>query len=218
MTELEYYENANYREFLLSGQRREICNPDIIFREFPIANSENILDFGIGNGFFLEEIRKRIRPESWIWGVECQQDLIDELLQRKIKDSIHNFTPFFNERSDHPLLPEWIPKPDIIISSLCLSTFPNPGLAMDGLVQSMIPGGRLIIIEWAKVEYPDGPKIRDKVSLDKMKFLAEDSNLDIVKTFRVSEFIYAMEVKAGKEFQFGHYDLDEEISESSYSL
>lgn len=218
MTELEYYESDTYREFLLSQRRREICNPDTVFNEFPINNAENLLDFGIGNGFFIDEMRKRVGSETWIWGAECQQDLIDGLLQKKIKDSISNFTPFFMERIDHPLLPEWMPKPDITFTSLCLSTFPNPGMAMDGLIQSMNPGGRLIILDWTKLDYPEGPKLKDKVSLDKMRFLAEDSNLEIVKTFRPSEFIYVMEVKAGKDFQFGHYNLDEEANESSYSL
>jgi len=218
MSELEYYESGTYREFLLSSRRREICNPEVIFREFPIKGCQNIIDFGIGNGFFLPDILKIIGPEAWLWGGECQQDLIDLLLQRKLKESIPNFTPFYIEKSDHPLLPEWIPRPEIIFTSLCLSTFPNPGLAMDGLIQSMNQDGRLVIIDWAKVEYHEGPKVKDKVSLDKMKFLAEDYNLDIVKSLRISEYMYAMEVKAGKNFEFGYYDLKEEESESSYTF
>jgi len=218
MAELEFYESHAYRNFLLSQARREICNPEDIFREFPIKNAENILDFGIGNGFFLGEILKRIAPTSWLWAAECQQDLIDFLLQKKLKSQIPNFTPFFMEKNDHPILPEWIPKPDIIFSSLCISTFPNPGLAMDGLVQSLPADGRLIVIDWAKVEHPDGPKVKDKVSLDKMKFLAEDFHLDIVKSVRISEFFYAMELKAGSDFHYGYYDLKEEESDSSDTL
>lgn len=218
MSELEYYESNTYREFLLSSRRKEICNPEMIFQEFPVKNCQNILDFGFGNGFFLPDILRQIGTDAWCWGAECQQDLIDELLQKKLKEQIPNFTPFYIEKSDHPLLPEWIPKPEIIFTSLCLSTFPNPGLAMDGLIQSMVPEGRLIIIDWAKVDYPEGPRVKDKVSLDKMKFLAEDFNLEIIKAMRISEYIYGMEVRAGKEFEYGYYDLKEEESETPYTF
>ena len=210
MAELEYYESRVYREFLLSSKRREICPPDVIFSEFPINDVQNLLDFGAGNGFFLPEFRKRLPPTSWVWGAECQQDLIDELLQLKLKEEISNFTPFFVERSDHPLLPEWIVKPDAGFCALSISTFPDPGLALDGLLQSMQKDARLIIIDWAKVEYDQGPKLAEKVSLDKLKFLAEEYNIDIVKTVSISEYIYGVEARAGKDFEYGHYSLKEE--------
>lgn len=96
------------------------------------------------------------------------------------------------------MLPEWIPAPDAVFASLVLSTFPDPGLAMDGLIRSIKKGGKLIVLDWMKNEYSIGPKINDKISLDKMKFLAELYHLDIVKNVRISEHVYGLEVVAGK--------------------
>lgn len=69
----------------------------------------------------------------------------------------------------------------------------------------MKPDGQLIIIDWNKTEYPIGLSIREKVSLDKMKYLAELYNLEIVKTFIVSEFFYGLIAKAGENFERKNY-------------
>ncbi|MCX8000140.1 MAG: SAM-dependent methyltransferase, partial [Leptospiraceae bacterium] len=99
----------------------------------------------------------------------------------------------------------WVPVPEYIFASLSISTFANPGLAMDGLVRSMKPNGKLIIVDWSKTEYPIGPNIKEKVSLDKMKYLAELYNLEIIKTFIVSEFFYGLIVQAGPNFERKNY-------------
>ena len=72
---------------------------------------------------------------------------------------------------------------------------------MDGLIRSMKPEGRLIIVDWAKVETKEGPEIRFKISYDKMKYLAELYNLEVTAIHNINEFIYCIEVKAGPEFQ-----------------
>ncbi len=207
MSDLEYYESMKYQEFLLSSARREICQPTTIFESIKIDKVQNLVDFGVGLGFFIPYIFKYLPKDAWVWAVDYQQDLIDLLLQRKIKEEIERFTPFYLDKSDHPILPDWIPTPELIFSSMCLSTFADPGLAMDGLIRSMKPGGRLIIVDWVKTEYKHGPLMKDKISLDKMKFLAEDYKLDVVKTLRVSEFVYALEVVASSEFVYGIYEM-----------
>ncbi|PJZ71259.1 SAM-dependent methyltransferase [Leptospira perolatii] len=210
MSDLEYYYNLDYQNFLLSSRRRDLTPPELIFKNFPLSDVSNLVDFGMGLGFWTHELLKRIQKEGWVWGAECNQDFLDEILHWKNREEIDRFTPFYMEKADRPLLPEWIPVPDAIFASLVLSTFPDPGLAMDGLVRSMRVGGRLIVLDWMKNEYPIGPKINDKISLDKMKFLAEQYHLDIVKTVRVSDYIYGLEIKAGTGFEYGYYDLKEE--------
>jgi SAM-dependent methyltransferase len=210
MAELEYYENEYYQDFLLSSHRREIYPAEVIFENFSFKGVENLVDFGAGKGFFLTEFPKVLSKTAWVWAAECQQDVIDIILKRKIEENIQNMTPFYIERSDHPLLPEWIPQPDLIFSSLCLSTFPDPGLAMDGLIRSMRPGGRLIVVDWNKLDFDIGPRVSDKISVDKMIFLAEDYKLKVIKQIRIREYFYAFEVVAGKDFVWGYYDLKEE--------
>lgn len=204
--DMDYYEDFQYQEFLLSSRRRNLCNPEKVMQNISLKGARNVVDFGMGLGFFIPHLQQKMDKDAWLWGVECQADLIDLVLKKKVEQNIKNFSTVFLEKSDTPLLPQWIPIPDIIFASLSLSTFPNPGLAMDGLIRSMKEGGKLIILDWAKLEHSEGPAIKEKVSLDKMKYLAELYHLKITNQFILSEFVYGLEVKAGEQFVYQFYD------------
>ncbi|HMY65945.1 MAG TPA: methyltransferase domain-containing protein [Leptospiraceae bacterium] len=206
--DMEYFEDIKYQEFLLTSKRKAICPPEKIFQEirYRWKDARNIVDFGMGLGFFTPFIRQRMHKDAWLWGVECQQDLIDLILKKKVDQNITNFSAVFLEKTEHPLLPQWIPHPDLIFASLSLSTFANPGLAMDGLVRSMNDGGTLVIIDWAKTDHPSGPQLKDKVSAEKMKYLAELYDLEVVNYFSITEFFYGLEVKPSPDFKFKFYD------------
>jgi len=204
--DIDYYEDMHYQEFLLSSRRKLICSPEKVMKEINLRGARNVVDFGMGLGFFIPYLQQKMDRESWLWGVECQQDLIDLVLKKKVDQGISNFSTVFLEKSDTPLLPQWIPFPEVIFACLSISTFANPGLAMDSLIRSMKPTGRLYVLDWAKTDYSEGPAIKEKVSLDKMKYLAELYSLNIVNQFSISEYIYGLEVKANDNFVFQFYD------------
>lgn len=204
--DMEYYEDIRYQEFLLSSRRRAIFPVEKVLRELNLSGAENVVDFGMGLGFFIPHLQSKMHKDAWLWGIECQQDLIDLVLKKRVEMNIKNFSAVYLDKTEHPLLPQWIPIPDIVFASLSLSTFANPGLAMDGLIRSMKPEGQLIIIDWAKTEFSEGPAIRDKVSFDKMKYLAELYQLRIVHSFVISEFFYGLIVEAGDNFESAFYD------------
>lgn len=207
--EQDYYEDMKYQDFLLSSRRKFFCPPDKIMEQIDISDAMDVVDFGMGKGFFIPYLLSKMNPEATLWGIDYQQEILDLVLKRKVEENIKNFSVVHIEKSDHPLLPQWIPMPDVIFSSLCLSTFSDPGLAMDGLIRSMKPEGRLIIVDWAKVETKEGPEIRFKISYDKMKYLAELYNLEVTAIHNINEFIYCIEVKAGPEFVTQFYDYRE---------
>jgi phospholipid N-methyltransferase len=204
--DMEYYEDMKYQEFLMSSRRKNICNPEKIMPNINLKGATNVVDFGMGLGYFVPYLLSKMDPYSHLWGIECQEDLIDYVLRKKVEKELQNFSTVYLDKTDHPLLPQWIPHPDVVFASLSLSTFPNPGLALDGLIRSMTPGGKIYLIEWSKTEHPEGPPMRDKVSTDKMKYLAETYHIKIVNQFPVSEFMYGLELCAGEKFQMAFYD------------
>lgn len=207
--EIDYYEDMKYQDFLLSSRRKVICPPEKIMYYIEIKDAINVVDFGMGKGFFTHYLKKKMDKEAHLWGIDYQQEILDLVLKRKVEESIQNFTVVHIDKTEHPLLPNWIPLPDVIFTAMCLSTFPDPGFAMDGLIRSMKPEGRLFVIDWAKVEFPEGPAIKDKISFDKMKYLAEYHKLKVVNAFTVNEFVYGMEIIAGPDFKTQFYDYRE---------
>ena len=199
MRGLAYYEEPEYHEFLLSRQRREIMPFDKILSQISWNGVRELLDFGMGNGYFLPGFYKHIDPECNIWGAECQEELLDYVLQVKVKEELERLIPFYTERTEHPLLPDWIPVMDLIFCSCVMSTFADPALAIRGIGRSMKADGRMILVDWEKVEAPAGPEIGQKISKDRMQFFIEDAGYVVRNMLRGGQFFYAMELVKGED-------------------
>lgn len=208
-SEIDYYEDIKYQDFLLSSRRKVVTSPEKIMNQLQLSGAMNVVDFGIGKGFFIPYLQKKMNKHAHLWGVDYQEEILDYILKKKIDENLQNFTAVHIDKTDHPLLPNWIPVPEVIFASMCLSTFPDPGLAMDGLIRSMKEGGKLYVIDWAKVEFPEGPPIKDKISFDKMQYLADLYKLEVTNAFTVNEFVYGIEIQAGEDFKTQFYDYRE---------
>ena len=54
--------------------------------------------------------------EAHLWGIDYQQEILDLVLRRKVEEDIQNFTAVHIDKTEHPLLPNWIPLPDVIMA------------------------------------------------------------------------------------------------------
>lgn len=190
-----YYEEPEYHDYLLSRERKDLFPPDHLLGQVDFAGVEELLDFGIGPGYFLQPLLRHAGPGARVWGVECQEVLIDACLRTKVKEDLEErFIPFFIERTEHPLLPDWIPYMDLIFCSCVLSTFADPTLALQGIGRACKSDGRIIVLDWEKVEAPSGPEIGQKISADRMSFFVEDAGYNIDRRLRAGEYLYMFEL------------------------
>lgn len=194
MRGLPYYEEEWYHQYLLSPERKEIYPVEVILNQISFRGIKNILDFGMGNGFLIPFLLNRMESDAHLWGTDCQEILIDETLYHKVKEGYERFTPFFNEKNEHPLLPEWLPELDLIFCSLVLSVFANPSLAIRGIGRSLSDKGRIVIIDWERMEAPSGPEITQKVSRDRMLYFIEEAGYNIIKHLKINSYFYGMEI------------------------
>jgi SAM-dependent methyltransferase len=201
MRGLAYYEEPEFHRFLLSRERREIFPLDRILSQIQWEGVSELLDFGMGNGYFLPGFYSHAAPDCSIWGAECQEQLIDYVLQVKVKEDLQRLIPFYTERTEHPLLPDWIPEMDLIFCSCVMSTFADPALAIRGIGRSMRNDGRMVIVDWEKVEAPHGPAVGQKISKDRMNFFIEDAGYFVSHQLKGGKYYYAMEIQKGEAAQ-----------------
>jgi SAM-dependent methyltransferase len=190
----DYYEEEWFHDYLLSPLRREIFPPSLILDQISFEGVTNMLDFGMGNGFFVPHLLKRLPGNATLYGAECQELMIDMVLHQKVIDNYQNFIPFFQEKNEHPLLPDWLPDMELILCSCVLSVFANPSLALQGVGRNLARDGRIIVLDWDKVEAPSGPEITQKISLDRMKYFIEDAEFSITRTLKINRYFYGMEI------------------------
>jgi len=206
MRGLPYYEEPNYHHYLLSPARKELFPVESILSAIPWQTSEQVMDFGIGNGYFLDGLLKCTAPNGHVWGAESQELLIDYLLRRKVTENIERFTPFYVERTEHPLLPDWIAMMDLIFCSIVLSTFADPTLPIKSIGRAMKPNGKIVIIDWERVDAPSGPPIVQKMSFDRMKYCIGEAGCRIIKEWKVNPYLYGFIIeKIPEVFEERHF-------------
>lgn len=206
MRGLPYYEYPEYHDYLLSSQRREMFPVRDIFSQISFSGTENLLDFGCGNGYFLPGFQEVLPAGAEIWGAECQEVLIDQCLKLKVQEGWQNFIPFYMERTEHPLLPDWIPYMDLIFCSCVLSTFADPTLALKGLGRALTQNGKMIILDWHRTDAPSGPEKNLKVSRERMQYFIEDAGYTVTGDLSMNPYVYGIAVRPDPErFDPGTY-------------
>lgn len=193
-----YYEEPEYHAYLLSRERRDLFPPAGLLSQIKWEGVRELLDFGMGNGYYTPHFYKYVSADCNVWGAECQETLIDQVLQLKVKEGLERLIPFYLERTEHPLLPDWIPDMDMIFCACVLSTFADPALAIKGVGRAMKNEGRLILVDWEKTEAPSGPELQQKVSRDRMLFFVEDAGYRVVRQFKTNAYYYALELEKGE--------------------
>ncbi len=194
-----YYTEPAYHRYLLSNARRELFSAREWLAQIKWSGVENLLDFGMGNGFFLPSFAEVLGPAAHVWGAECQEELIDAALQMKVREGLERFIPFYIERTEHPLMPDWIPPMDLIFCSCVLSTFADPSLAIHGIGRALGPEGRIVILDWEKREAPSGPEVDQKVSRERMLYFVEDAGFRVKQTLRTNPYVYGVEIIPGED-------------------
>lgn len=206
MRGLPYYEEPEYHRYLLSPARRDLFPVEAILKEIDWTGVKEVLDFGMGNGYFLEALLRRVGPDGHVWGAECQETLIDYCLRKKVKENIEPFTPFYVERTEHPLLPDWIPMMDLVFCSCVLSTFADPTLPIKSVGRAMKPDGRIVILDWERVESPSGPELSQKMSVDRMKYCINEAGCRLVREWKTNPYLYGLIVaKDPERFEERHF-------------
>lgn len=201
MRGLPYYEEPEYHKYLTSRARRELFPMNQLLAQLRWDGVEHLLDFGMGPAFYLSGFKEHMQEEAWVWGAECQEVLIDLVLSLKNKDDITNFIPFFVERTEHPLLPDWIPPMDMIFCSCVLSTFADPALAIRGIARALKEEASIVVIDWERNEAPSGPDIAQKVSKDRMMYFIKDAGFKVFRTLRTNKYVYAMEIVRDPDYE-----------------
>ena len=194
-----YYTEPEYHRYLLSNARQELFPAREWLAQIRWNGVSHLLDFGMGNGYFLPFFAESLGKEASIWGAECQEELIDVALQTKVRERLERFIPFYVERTEHPLIPDWIPQMDLIFCSCVLSTFADPVLAIHGIGRALEKEGRIVILDWEKKEAPSGPDVDQKISKERMLYFVEDAGYRVRQVLRTNPYVYGLEIVPGED-------------------
>ncbi|MEX1197333.1 MAG: class I SAM-dependent methyltransferase [Pseudohongiellaceae bacterium] len=125
-------------------QREQEELPDQVVANMELEPDDVVADIGAGTGYFSFRLAERV-PEGRVLAVDIQQEMLDLIEQRAQEEDVDNVEPVLG-RVDDPRLPE--NAVDAVLMVDAYHEFSHPWEMMNGIVQSLKPGGRVVLLEY----------------------------------------------------------------------
>lgn len=133
-------------------QREQEEMPDQVVANMGLEPDDVVADIGAGTGYFSFRMAELV-PEGRVLAVDIQQEMLDLIEQRAQEENVDNIETVLG-RVDDPRLPE--NTVDAVLMVDAYHEFSHPWEMMNGIVQSLKPGGRVVLLEY-RAEDPTVP-------------------------------------------------------------
>lgn len=146
---------------------------EIIEKELNLKDPTNLVDYGAGTGFFTAEIAE-LYPKARIFALDIESQMVD-YINENIDTT--NIFPLEIEDNQMPFTENDI---DAVWSIAVYHEMKNPEKWLRNVYRTLKPGGKLLIIDWARNQNPEfkaGPPIEHRV----------DENL-VIDTLKAQNF------------------------------
>lgn len=118
--------------------------PDRLVRSLDLKPSMHVADIGAGTGYFTFRLSPLV-PYGKVHAVDIQQRMLDLIAAKSDSAGVRNVEVVHGTETD-PMLPEG--KIDLALIVGSYHEFYYPYEMMTNVVESLVPGGRLVLVEY----------------------------------------------------------------------
>jgi len=135
-----------------------------------IAPGMQVADIGAGTGLFTVLFADSVGDEGWVYAVDIAPRLIEHIAHRADQAGLENITPVVCSQRSANLPPESI---DLAFICDTYHHFEHPAETLRSIHQALRPGGRLVIVDFERIEGVSSDWILGHVRAGKEVFSAE---------------------------------------------
>lgn len=170
--------------YLESPERRKEFSPEQLLKRIPLKETDTILDFGAGTGYFSIPVAKRIKGK--VYALDIDAAMLEIIREKALKEQLTNIVPV-QESMEELSLPDGTI--DMIIASLVLHEIRPLGPLLQQMRNVLKKEGYLICLELVpKGSLNKGPRI----TLEGMELEMEEAGFQIKEKFFPAESLYML--------------------------
>lgn len=144
-------------EILDSPDRIEFLNPDRILDRLELSKETALVDLGCGTGFFTIPAARKVKK---VFALDVQQEMLNILRDRIEKQKINNIEALLSEESSIPLPDNSV---DVLLMANVFHELEDRNSILKEGQRILSDEGRLVIIDWKKMEMEFGPPIEERL-------------------------------------------------------
>lgn len=153
-------------EWLDRETREKEEEPQKAIAQFHLKPGMMVGDVGAGTGYYSIRMAKLVGPEGIVYANDIQPGMLQRLTAKANTAHVNNIVTVLGTESDPKLPAE---KLDLVILVDVYHEFSRPQQMLDGIRESLKPGGELVLLEYRK-EDPNVPiRPEHKMSVNEVK-------------------------------------------------
>lgn len=143
---------------------------DALVKALEIPEGARVADIGAGTGYFTWRLAQYTGPKGKVIAVDIRQTMLDLAAETVKQHGLANVDYVLGRERDPRLPPRSL---DMVFIAYSYHEFSEPETIMEAVRRSLKPGGRLVIVEYAKES-----KLAPASSLHKMSFAEIRSEIE----------------------------------------
>ncbi|NJD76290.1 MAG: class I SAM-dependent methyltransferase [Candidatus Methanoperedens sp.] len=173
-------------ELLDSPDRLHILNPDENLDKLGLNTETVFADLGCGTGYFSLPAALRVKK---VYALDVQEEML-EILRNKIKkEKIKNIDIILSGESTIPLPDNSV---DIVFTANVFHELEDRISILVEIKRILSAGGRLVIIDWKKIEMDFGPPFEERLTEAEVISACENNSFDLLKKAVTGPYNYLL--------------------------
>ena len=168
---------AKYSKILEAESREVVEHRDEIVDAIGLQKGMVVADIGAGTGFFTTEIAKRVGNRGAVFSVDIVPSFLERIRERVNAEKLSNVTVVQGQERATGLKPTSV---DLAFMCATYHHIEYPQAYMRSLLQTLRPGGTLVLIDFERIEGKTTPPILKHVRAGKETVIDEVSQAGFV--------------------------------------
>lgn len=161
--------------------RLEILVPEVMWRAADVDDPRVIVDVGAGAGL-LTFAFARLAPRATVFAADVSEEMLAFLAAHVPPDLADRIVPVLADESHVPL-------PDgtagLVTMVALFHELHDPAATLTDARRLLVAGGRLLVVDWAKEEAPNGPSFASRAAAADIVAAAVAAGFSSVETHEV---------------------------------
>jgi len=149
----------------------------------------SVADVGCGSGFFTLPASEIVGPTGHVYALDISPEMLLVVQEKARRAGLHNIETLQTGESTIPL-PDAVAQVGIV--AFVLHEAVRPDVFVREVVRLLVPGGRLLLLEWKKEEMPAGPPVRDRLSPEEAEGWLVRAGVGIERRFEPNAYHYGL--------------------------
>lgn len=171
--------------YLESPERRKAFSPETLLKRIPLKNTDHVLDFGAGTGYFTIPAAKQV--DGIVYALDIDLTMLEMIQTKADEEELTNIVPIQGGNGGLPIPEASI---DVVIASLVLHEIDPLAETLTKMKKLLKAGGHLAVIELEPKKQSDQKAPR--TSLAGMEKEIEEAGLRITDKFFPADSLYVL--------------------------